>query len=101
MTTVHTILAIAISRSWPPYQMDVKNAFLLVDLKEGYMCLPQGYDSVSKTEVARLCRSLYSLKHALRAWFEKFCSTLLQLGFAQSPYHPSLFTSITSQSTTF
>ena len=87
MTTMCTILAIAASRSWPLYQMDVKSAFLHGDLKEEvYMCLPKGYDSTFKNEVARLRRSFYGLKQAPRAWFEKFRSTLLHLGFAQSPY---------------
>jgi len=34
MTTIRTILAITASQSWPLHQMDVKNAFLHVDLKE-------------------------------------------------------------------
>ena len=80
MTTVRTILAIAASRSWPLYQMDVKNAFLHGDLKEEvHMRLPQGYDTTSKNEVARLRRSLYGLKQAPRAWFENFRSTLLKV----------------------
>ena len=41
MTTVHTMLAIAASQSWPLYQFDVKNAFLHWDLKEEvYMKIP-------------------------------------------------------------
>ena len=63
MTTVRTVLAIAASQSWPLYQMDVKNAFLHGDLKEEvYMRLPNGIPSSSKTDVARLRRSLYDLK---------------------------------------
>ena len=63
MTTVRTILVISASRSWPLYQMDVKNDFLHGDLKEEvYMRLPQGYDSTSKNEVAKLRRSLCGLK---------------------------------------
>ena len=64
------------------------------------MRLPQGYDSTSKNEVARLRCSLYGPKQAPRAWFEKFRSTLLHLGFAQSPYDPSLFLNNTAQATT-
>ena len=76
--------------------MDVKNAFFHGDLKEEevYMRLPQGYDSTTKNVVARLCRSLNGLKQTLKAWFEKFQSTLFHLGFAQSLYDPSLITNI-------
>ena len=101
MTTVRTILVIAVSCSWPLYQMDVKNAFLHEDHQEEvYMRLPQGYDTTSKNEVARLRRSLCGLKQSPRAWFEKFRSTLLHHGFAQSPYDPSLFLNNTAQPTT-
>ena len=80
MTIVRTILAIATSQSWPLYQMVVKNAFLHGDLKEEvYIRIPQGYESTSKNEVAQLRRSLYGLKQASRAWFEKFRSTMLNL----------------------
>ena len=100
MTTVRTSLAIAASRSWPFYQMDVKNAFLHGDLNEEvYMRLPQGYDSTSKNKVARLRRSLYGLKQAPIAWLERFRCTLLHFGFAQSPYNPSLFMNKTAQVT--
>ena len=100
MTIVCTILAIAASRSWPFDQMDVKNAFLHGDLKEEvYMCLPQGYESTSKIEVARLQRSLFGFKQAPRSWYEKFHYTLLHLKSTQSPYDPPLFMNITSQAT--
>ena len=81
--------------------MDVKNAFLHGDLKEEvYMRLPQGYESTSTNAVAKLRRSLYGLKQAPKAWFEKFRATILQLGFVQSPYDPSLFIGKTTQATT-
>eukprot|EP00268_Persea_americana_P005426 TRINITY_DN11818_c1_g3_i1.p1 TRINITY_DN11818_c1_g3~~TRINITY_DN11818_c1_g3_i1.p1 ORF type:complete len:152 (+),score=17.72 TRINITY_DN11818_c1_g3_i1:37-456(+) len=68
MTIVRSILAIAVSQSWPLFQLDVKNAFLHGDLEElVYMCLPQGYIIANDRDVARLKRSLYGLKQALRA----------------------------------
>ena len=101
VTTVRTILAIAASLSWALYQIAVNNAFLHENLKEEvYMRLPQGYDSTNKNVLARLRRSLYGLKQAPRAWFEKFHSTLLHLGLAQSPYDPTLFMNKTAQATT-
>lgn len=73
MTTVRTTLAIAASQSLHLCQMDVKNDFLHGDLKEEvYMHLSQGIPLASKGTVAKLRRSLYSLKQVPRAWFENF-----------------------------
>jgi hypothetical protein len=48
--------------------MDVKNDFLHGDLhEEVYIYPPRGVDAPS-THVCRLCRALYGLKHAPRAW---------------------------------
>ena len=92
MTTVQTILAIAASQSWRLHQMDVKNAFLHGDLQEEiYMKLPSGRTTSSPHDVCKLRRSLYGLKQASRAWFEKFRSTLLSFSFTQSQYDSSLF----------
>nr|KYP49861.1 Retrovirus-related Pol polyprotein from transposon TNT 1-94 [Cajanus cajan] len=72
--------------------MDVKNAFLHSDLKEEiYMKLPSSMTTSSPNDVCKLRRSLYRLKQALRAWFEKFHTTLLNFSFTQSQYDYSLF----------
>jgi hypothetical protein len=77
MTSIRTILAIAASNGWSLTQMDVKNAFLHGDLAEDiYMTLPQGLPS-SSDGVCKLKRSLYGLRQAPRAWFEKFRSTII------------------------
>ena len=40
MTTVKTPIAIDAAKSWPLFQMDVKNAFLYVDLQEPVFIRP-------------------------------------------------------------
>jgi hypothetical protein len=91
MTIVRTVISIAASQGWPLHQMDVHNAFLHGDLKEDiYMTLPGLFSSPSSS-VCKLKRSLYGLKQAHRAWFEKFRSTLLRFSFVQSQYDSSLF----------
>jgi hypothetical protein len=45
--------------------------------KEVYMTLPFGLLSNSSSDICKLKRSLYGLKRASRAWFDKFQATLL------------------------
>lgn len=78
MTTVRTIMAMITSKEWSLWQMDLKNAFLHMDLKEEiYISPPSSMFSHSPIEVCQLKRPLYRLKQVLCAWFEKFCITLL------------------------
>ncbi|GJV83458.1 ribonuclease H-like domain-containing protein [Tanacetum coccineum] len=71
--TIRTVLSLAASRHWPINQLDVKNAFLHGDLSETvYMHQPPGFrGSVHPDYVCLLQRSLYWLKQASRAWFQR------------------------------
>ncbi|KAJ9538383.1 hypothetical protein OSB04_031116 [Centaurea solstitialis] len=95
VTSVRSLLAIAATKHWPLFQMDVKNAFLNGDLSEEvYMTPPPGV-SLPTGHVCRLRKALYGLKQAPRAWFEKFSKTVLSLGFSASNYDSGLFTRTT------
>ena len=91
--TVRLVLGIAVSLNWSIRQLDVSNAFLHGYLKEEvYMQQPQGYVNPFKPHyVCKLPKSLYGLKQAPRAWFERFTSQLLHLGFVVSLANSSLF----------
>ena len=91
MTTVRILTAIAAQRQWNIYQMDVKNAFLHGELKEEVYMLPPPGVEVPSGQVCHLRRALYGLKQAPRAWFERFTSVLIVVGFKQSDPEPSLF----------
>lgn len=44
MVTARCVIALAVSKGWPIYQMDVYNAFLQGDLEEKvYMEMPEGF----------------------------------------------------------
>ena len=91
LTSVICLIAVAVGRRWPLYQMDVKNVFLNGDLQEEvYMQPPPGYTH-SDHQVCRLRCTLYGLKQAPRAWFEKFSSVVAQQSFTSSPYDIALF----------
>ncbi|XP_012845859.1 PREDICTED: uncharacterized protein LOC105965858 [Erythranthe guttata] len=91
--TVRTVLSIALSRSWPIHQLDVKNAFLHGNLSETVYCeQPPGFvDPSRSTHVCRLNKALYGLKQAPSAWFKHFASHITTLGFRECKSNTSLF----------
>jgi hypothetical protein len=91
--TVRIILSLAAQNRWQLRQLDVSNAFLHGYLQETvYMAQPTGFiDAVQPSHVCHLHKSLYGLKQAPRAWFERFTSHLLTLGFTASVADASLF----------
>ncbi|RVW76295.1 Retrovirus-related Pol polyprotein from transposon RE1 [Vitis vinifera] len=92
-TTVRVVLFLAVTNKWPLRQLDVKNTFLNGTLTEHvYMEQPPGYiDSRFPTHVYLLKKALYGLKQAPRAWFQRFSSFLLTLGFSSSRADTSFF----------
>ena len=91
--TVRTVLSLALSRRWPVHQLDVKNAFLHGTLTETVYCIqPSGFEDPTHPDfVCRLNKSLYGLKQAPRAWYSRFATHLLSLGFVEAKSDTSLF----------
>ncbi|GJX98296.1 retrovirus-related pol polyprotein from transposon TNT 1-94, partial [Tanacetum coccineum] len=71
--TVRVILTLAAQKQWKVYQFDVKSAFLNVELhEEVYINQPPRFEKANeKNKVYKLKKTLYGLKHALRAWYSK------------------------------
>jgi hypothetical protein len=69
MTTIRSIITMAIAKGWSLHQMDVKNVFFHGDLQEEmYMEHPPGYvDQTHLNLVCRLKKALYGLKQAPKA----------------------------------
>jgi len=91
--TVRTVITVAHSRDWPIHQLDVKNAFLHGTLSETVYCSqPTGFaDPALPDHVYRLNKSLYGLKQAPWAWYNRFASFLISLGFTEAKSDTSLF----------
>jgi hypothetical protein len=90
---VRTVLSLALSRQWSMHQLDVKNAFLHGTLSETVYCVqPSGFEDPAHPDfVCQLNKSLYGLKQAPRAWFSRFATYLLSLGFVEAKSDMSLF----------
>jgi hypothetical protein len=84
---------LALSRSWPIHQLDVKNTFLHGTLSETVYCAqPSGFEDTDHSDfVYRLNKSLYGLKQAPRACYSRFAAYLLSLGFVEAKSDTSLF----------
>jgi hypothetical protein len=91
--TVRTVLATAVSRTWPIQQLDVKNIFLHGTLSETVFCFqPTCFvDPAHPDLVCRLHKSLYGLKQAPWAWYSRFATYLTTMGFIEAKSDSSLF----------
>ena len=93
LATIRTVLSLAASRHWPIRQLDVKNAYQHGHLDETVYCQqPPGFvDSSRPDYVCLLQKSLYQLKQAPRAWYQRFATYIRHLGFIPSVFDTSLF----------
>ena len=73
--------------------MDVKSKFLNGLLMEQvYVEQPLGYEKEGQEhKVCRLKKSIYGLKQALRAWYNRIYSYLLENGFEKCEGEPTLY----------
>ncbi|GJQ93172.1 retrovirus-related pol polyprotein from transposon TNT 1-94 [Tanacetum coccineum] len=76
------------------FQMDVKTAFLNVELKEDvYVSQLEGFvDQDNPSHVYKLKKALYDLKQAPRAWYGMLSSFLISQNFSKGAVDPTLFT---------
>jgi hypothetical protein len=93
LATVRTVLSLALSRSWPIHQLDVKNAFLHGTLPGTvYYAQPFRFEDTAHPDfVCRMNKSLYGLKQAPRPWYSLFAAYLLSLGYVEAKSDTSLF----------
>jgi hypothetical protein len=91
--TVQTVLSLGVSHSWQVHQLDVKNVFLYDTFSETvYFSQPTGF--VDHTQLDRVCllnTSLYGLKQTPRAWYNRFATYIISLGFVEAKSDTSLF----------
>ncbi|GJV40682.1 retrovirus-related pol polyprotein from transposon TNT 1-94 [Tanacetum coccineum] len=94
LEAVRIFVAYAAHKNFPIYQIDVKTAFLNGVLKEEvFVYQPDGFvDPDFPNHVYCLKKSLYSLKQAPGAWYDKLSSFLIEHHFTKGIVDPTLFT---------
>ncbi|KAE9588330.1 putative RNA-directed DNA polymerase [Lupinus albus] len=85
METVRLVIAMASSKDWCIWQMDVKSAFLNGPLdKEVYVTQPLGFEVAGQEQkVYKLHKALYGLKQAPRAWNKRIDGFLVKQGMTR------------------
>ena len=91
-TTIRCLIALAVSRNWPLYQIDVNNAFLHGNLYEDVNMTVSDGMSCPPYLVCKLKKSLYGLKQSSRQWFSKLTMEFSLQGYTQSKKDYFVFT---------
>jgi hypothetical protein len=94
LEAIRILLAYACAHNIKLYQMDVKSAFLNGYINEEvYVEQPPSFEDDKKPDhVFKLKKTLYGLKQALRAWYERLRDFLLSKGFKMEKVDTTLFT---------
>ena len=93
LKSIRILMSIACTMNFKLYQMDEKCAFLNGYLNEEvFVEQPKGFeDPHFSNHVLRLKKALYSLKQALRAWYDRLTHNLLDRGFKKRYANQTLF----------
>jgi hypothetical protein len=87
------IISLVPSMGWRLHQMDVKTTFLNGDIEEEvYIEYLDGFMTHEKeSHVCKLKKSLYGIKKAPHAWYEKIDGYLMSFGFSENVVDPNLY----------
>ena len=93
MSTIRAVLTMAAQCNWEIHQVDIKSAYLHVEIKEDiYMRAPPGYlKPGDEGKVLKLLRSLYGLKQAGFEWSEELAKVFVELGFTHSQIDQAVY----------
>jgi hypothetical protein len=93
MESMRLLFTLAAQEGWHVHHLDIKSVFLNGDLKEEVYVHQSLEFAIPGKEgnVLRLCKALYGLRQAPRAWNTKLDFTLKGMGFGQSPHKAAIY----------
>jgi hypothetical protein len=94
LDAIRILLAIATSKGFKLYQMDVKSIFLNgVIQEEVYVRQPLGFESHKyPNRMYKISKALYGLKQAPRTWYARLKTFLLEHGYVMGSIDKTIFT---------
>jgi hypothetical protein len=94
LEAIRILLAFASFKRFKLYQIDMKNAFLNSVIQEKvFLRHPPGFENPKYSDrVYKLSNALYVLKQALRAWYTRLKTFLLEHGYVMESVNKTLFT---------
>jgi hypothetical protein len=94
LEAIRILLAFASSKGFKLYQIDVKSAFLNSVIQEKvFLRQPPDFENPKYSDrVYKLSNALYVLKQALRAWYTRLKTFLLEHGYVMGSIDKTLFT---------
>jgi hypothetical protein len=94
LEAIRILLAYACAHNIKLYQMDVRSAFLNGKISElVYVEQPPSFEDPKRpNHVYKLCKALYGVKQASRAWYERLRDFLLSKDFKIGKVDTTLFT---------
>ncbi|MBW0551573.1 hypothetical protein O181_091288 [Austropuccinia psidii MF-1] len=92
LNSLRTLIAMASTRNLQFHQVDIKSAFLNAPLSETvYLSIPQGMSSDRRKFCLKLRKTIYGLKQAPLAWYERLKGWLVEKGFLACLMDPCVF----------
>jgi hypothetical protein len=94
LKAIRILLAFAVSKGFKLYQIDVKNTFLNgVIQEEVFVRQPPDFKNPKyPNRVYKPSKTLYELKQASRAWYDRLKSFLLEHGYVMGSVDKTIFT---------
>ncbi|GJU81448.1 ribonuclease H-like domain, reverse transcriptase, RNA-dependent DNA polymerase [Tanacetum coccineum] len=99
LETIRLLIALVGKKGWKIHHLDVKTAFLHIELKEEvYVVQPKGFEnSGEENKVYKLVKSLHGLRQAPKAWNIKLDNTLKEIGFQQYMQEKAVYKAVNNE----
>jgi hypothetical protein len=92
LTTFRMLLSLVASRNLELHQLDIKTAFLNGDIDtEVYLQQPPGFEQPDRSLACLLNKTLYGLRQAPRAWYQRLKQELESMGATATDADPGLY----------